>query len=96
MPSKSFWSSVSSKLTENRPVTSREIIMPLYEVEVYETVVTRRLYTVEADDKTEALEKAEIGDTENEVDLKLGETAGRDVLADTLELVDEVNQENEQ
>lgn len=45
--------------------------MPLYDIEVTELQRHRVLYTIDADDKTEALEKAECGDTINEKTLKL-------------------------
>lgn len=45
--------------------------MPLYDIEVTEVQRHRVLYTIEAQDKIEALEKAEDGDTINEKTLKL-------------------------
>lgn len=52
----------------------------LYRVEVAETVVTRRSYVIGAASPEEAQQKALIGDTVTEVDLKQGEVHDRLLL----------------
>lgn len=59
-----------------------------YEVEVYETVTNLVLYTVEANSETEALEKADMGETGSECQLQLMEVKDRQVITDTLRKID--------
>jgi hypothetical protein len=62
--------------------------MPTYQIEVAEVVATWRRYTIEAEDREEALEKAATGDTVGEEDIKMGAVIGRHPEGDTLELVE--------
>lgn len=54
--------------------------MKTFQFKVYETVTTLRLYTVEAETREEAENKAVIGDTTEEEALSSGEVTNR-VLA---------------
>ena len=56
-----------------------------YLVEVYELREYKCLYTVTADSKEEALELAEIGNTDDEKDLQLVGVTNREAIPETIE-----------
>lgn len=62
----------------------------IYEVNVYETRTYLVKYTVSGKDDEEALEKAGIGDTLEEKELKLEGVESREPDLDTLQQTDEV------
>lgn len=56
--------------------------MPLYEVQVQETVVQKVRYVVEAENEDHARELAECGETVEETDRRMESVKGREIVGE--------------